>query len=778
MSNNSSSSEDNLFSFLLNKYLPFWPLFVGLLALALAVAWAYLRFMAVPVYEASATIIVKDTKKGVEESRMTRSMDAFISNNIVENEVKVMQSRASIMQVVKALHLYAPVFEEVPYKSMPAYNSSPITIVLQAPEKVKPVEKVYFSYDAGRKTVKVGRQQYPLHQWVQTPYGVMQFRPNPRKIKPVAGPLYFSLLSLKQAASSVSGRLSMLTENKLSTAVSMTMKDAVPERAEDILNHLIEAYTQVGIDNRNKLASSTLAFVENRLKLVGRELEDLEKQVVRYKATKGVVDLSEQGKQFLTSVEENERNLTHINLQLAVLEEVRKYIASRQATQSLSPSTLGIEDPVLTQLLEQLQALEVEYQKLKPTTAENNPILVSLTDEINRTRQRIQENVRNQKISLQTSRAKLVSTKNQYNTALQAIPQKERDLLEISRQQASKNEAYRFLLQKREEAVLSLAPSAEDTNFVDLAQASSLPVSPQPMYLYFIAAVVACACGVGLVSGKELLSDKVLFRSDIQEHTQIPIVGELSYLKQPPGEVFQEPGAAFIIEQFRQLRVTLGLYGRFFLKKKIVVTSNIPGEGKSFVSTHLAYSLAASGRRVALLDFDLRNPHTSRLFELYRAKGITEYLEEEIGPEEMIHATAFRNLFVVPAGAKVGDNTERLLNGRLEPFFAYLEEEFDYLIIDTPPIDLVSDAYLLSEFCDITLLVMRHAYTPKRMVQLLDQNKKLKSLENLALVFNGVKSRGLLKKHYGYGYGYGHENNYGARPYVARDLYKTNTKTT
>jgi capsular exopolysaccharide synthesis family protein len=776
MSNNSSSSEDNLFSFLLNKYLPFWPLFAVLLALAGAVAWGYLHHMAVPVYEASATIIVKDTKKGVEESRMTRSMDAFLSTNIVENEIKVMQSRSSLLHVVQELGLYAPVFEEKPYKSVPAYTSSPIRITLQETGKIKETEKVYFSFDAGQKTVTINNTRYPLGQWVKTPYGVMQFTRNDKQKQAAEGPLYFSLRTLKQATTDLAGKLTIQTENKLSTAVSLTLRDTVPERAEDVLNQLLQAYNQVGIDNRNKLAANTLAFVENRIKLVGRELENLEKQVVRYKSSKGVVDLSEQGKVYLSNVGANERNLTDINLQLAVLDKVDKYTASRSATQSMAPSTLGIQDPVLEQLLQRLYESEVQYQKLKATTAENNPILLSVTDEIDNTRRSIQENIQNQKVALQTSRARLLATRNQYNSALQTIPQKERDLVDISRQQASKNEAFRFLLQKREEAVLSLAPSAEDTNFVDLAQASVTPVSPQPMYLYVLALLGACAAGVAFVSGKELLTSKILFRSEIQENTSIPIVGELSYLKQPQGERFQEPTAAFIIEQFRQLRVTLGLYGRFFLKKKIVVTSNIPGEGKSFVSTHLAYSLAASGRKVALIDFDLRNPHTSRLFDLYKQKGITEYLMDEMELYEGVYPTAFNNLYVVPAGVKVGDNTELLLNGKLEAFFARLEKEFDYLILDTPPIDLVSDAYLLSEFSDITLLVMRHAYTPKRIVQRLNQNKKVQSMHHPAIVFNGVKSRGFVRQHYGYGYGYGHENNYGAKTYMAQD-FEPKTKT-
>jgi tyrosine-protein kinase Etk/Wzc len=218
------------------------------------------------------------------------------------------------------------------------------------------------------------------------------------------------------------------------------------------------------------------------------------------------------------------------------------------------------------------------------------------------------------------------------------------------------------------------------------------------------------------------------------------------------------------------MRVTMGLYGRTFTKKKIMVTSNIPGEGKSFVSSNLALSLASSGKRVILLDFDLRNPNTSVLFDNYKSEGIIEYLSGDIEPEKIIKETPFSNLRMIPAGINIGDHTELLLNGKLENLFNYLEEVFDYLIIDTPPVDLVSDAFLLSEFCDITLLVIRHAYTPKSLVQRLAQNNKLQRLHNVAIIFNGVKARGFVKGQYGYGYGYGYEQKYGDKTYRSRKV--------
>jgi tyrosine-protein kinase Etk/Wzc len=773
MTGTSPNQEENLHASFAHKFIPFWPLFAVLITISLAGAWAYLHYIAVPLYETSATIIIKDEKKGVDESRMTQSIDAFTSNNIVENEIKVIQSRALMQQVVDKLNLYAPIYEEQKFRAIPAYASSPIQIEVRNPEHVQEREKVHFTYLPSENKVKINTKKYPLGGWVTTPYGVMKFTRNAKQTSSTDAPLYFSIIAPKRAIDEISRNLTIQAENKLSTAVNFSLKDASPERGEAILNNLIEAYNQVAIIKRNKLAANTLDFVEKRIKMVGKELAELENKVVRYKSTQRVVNLSEQGKVFLNNVGENDRSIAEINQQLAVLDKVHRYILLKGNSDGIVPSTLGINDPVLSQLLHQLYEAETQYQRLKKTTGESNPILVSLVDEIEKLRPSILENIQNQRIALQASRANLSSTSSQYNAVLQTIPKKERELLEISRQLETKNNAYNFLLQKREETVLSYAPTAEDTRIVDMAQSSMGPVSPRPLYLYLIAAMMACVAGVALVSGSELVKGKLLFRSEIEKHTNAPIVAELAFVKNTTPGPFQAPTEAFTIEQFRQLRASLGLYGRTFSKKKIMVTSNIPGEGKTFVSTNLAYSLATSGKKVALLDFDLMKAATTARFDLEEQYGLIEFLKGEITPQAIIHPTQYDNLFVVPAGVEIGDHTELLLNGQLESLFAYLEMEFDYILVDTPPIDIVTGASLLAEYCNITLLVMRHSYTPKRILQGLTMSNKIKLLNNVAIVFNGVKPRGLFDKHYGYGYGYGHEYNYGEKAYQA---YKTRAK--
>ncbi|AMM51465.1 capsular biosynthesis protein [Rufibacter sp. DG15C] len=768
MTDQTNTQEEGLFDSLAHKYVPYWPMFLILFMLAMAGAWAYLHYLAIPTYETSATIIIKDEKKGVDESRMTQSIDAFTSNNIVENEIKVIQSRALTRQVIDDLGLYAPFYEEDKFKAIPAYSTSPIKVRLKIPEQAKEVEKVYFTFDKATQQVKIDGKKYPLNTWAETPYGEMMFLPNDKQSDQAELPLYFSIVHPKKVTDGIISSLSIQAENKLSTAVNLNFTDASPARGEDILNKLIEEYNQVAIDKRNDLAAKTLDYVNNRIILVGKELKELENQMVQYKSSRGVVDLSEQGKMYLSSVGESDRNLSDINLQLAILSEVEQYVMLKSNSAGMAPSTLGIKDPGLTQLLQKLYDSEIQYQRLKGTTAENNPVLLSVVSEIEQIRPSILDNIRNQRRALQASRASMASTSSRYNSQLQTIPRKERELLEISRQQATKNDAYNFLLQKREETVLSYAPTDEDTRIVDMAESSLYPVAPRSLYIYLIAAVMSCVLGVVMISGREMMNGKLLFLSEILSNTDIPVVAELQYTK-TKDKLHQKPTDGFVIEEFRHMRATIGLFGRTFVKKKIMITSSIAGEGKTYVSTNLAHSLASSGRKVALLDFDLRNPSTTRLFNLTNYKGITEYLMEDIEPYQIINSTESENLYVVPAGVFVGDSTELLLNGKLEDLFSYLENEFDYILVDTAPADIISGASILTEFCNMTLLIMRHGYTPKALVKRLPKNNKFKFMNNMAIVFNGVKPRGLFKGHHGIEYGYGYELNYGNNAYLAKN---------
>ena len=769
--NHKSAKSENLFSTLMDLFFPFWPLLPVILVVIFLLAWSYKKYQT-PTYDISATLIIKDEMKGVNNSKMLESMNPFDSKKIVENEIKVIQSRDLMKKVVDTMNLYAPFYEEKEFlglniKSVSAYNSSPIRIKLKNQDKIViqdgAAAKHYFTIDLSKKNVKVDGETYPLNQWVDSPFGEVMFFPNKNKAQQAKKPLYFVLVNPRSMTQGLLKSLEVTPPEKLSTVINLNLEDEVPNRGEDILNNLIQAYNQKGIDDRNKLAANTMKFIEDRIKNVEGELDELETEIKDYRSSKGLVDLSIQGRMYLEDAGQNDQRIADIELKLSVLDKVENYIQSKNNGGSIVPSTLGIDDPVLTQLLQKLYNSEMEYEGLKKTTAVNNPMLTSLADEIDKIRPNILDNVQSQKSNIQASLSNLYTNTGKYSSALKTIPEQERKLLEITRRKAVKNDLFAFLLQKREETALSYVPIYEDDTVITSAQASLTPVNPKGFKIYGIALFLGLGIWIAFVVIKEMLNKKILFRSEIEESTNLPVIGELSYLKGNKQLSSENPEDLHIMEQFRQLDAQLGLYSRTFRKKKILVTSSLSGEGKSFVSKNLSYSLAQSGKKVILLDMDFRKPNTSKTFNLKNHKGIIDYLKEVATLEELVVTSELDpNLDILPAGTQGGDHTQLLLNGKLELLFEKLSESYDYIIMDSAPLGLVSDANLLAEFSEVTLLVVRHDFTPKKIVERLDQNQADKHLQHVGIVFNGLKKRGFVKEDNGYGYGYSQRYGYGA----------------
>lgn len=754
---NIDDRENNFLGKMVFRYLPYWPLFVLLIAVAIAGAWVYLRFKT-PLYETTARLMIKDEKKGTENVKALEDLNLISNKKIIENEVEVIQSRTLLNEVVKNLHLYAPVYEKSTFRSVAAFTTSPVNIEVQNVDNIRPAKKVEFTHDAKSGKVAIEGVQYAMNQWVNTPYGTLRFVPNKKYVKASDGELYFSLVPLKDAASSIINNLAVKTSNKQSSILNLSLKDEVPERGENILNELIAAYNKSSIKDKNILATNTLAFVEDRLKSVEQDLNAIERKTQQYRSRKGAINIGEQGKLFLQNVSMNDQKLADINMQLAALGQVEGYVKSKNTDAGIVPSTLGVADPLLSQLLSKLYMSEVEYESLKKTTGEGNPQMQSLSKQIESIRPSILENIRSQKQSLLATRSNLSATNGSYNAMLQSIPEKERELIDINREQSIKNGIYSFLLQKKEETALSFASTVSDSRVVDPAESSPSPVSPKGKVVYLSALLMALFGGIGVVTARESLNKNILFRHEIESLTTQPIIGEIVAEKDNHDPiVIGETNKTFIAEQFRRLRTTLKFIGINPKNKRILVTSAISGEGKSFVATNLALSLALTGKKVVLMDCDLNNPSLNNKLKLHNEKGVTEYLQGTTEAEDIIRETDLHeNLFLISTGALPYNPSELLMNGRIEELLNYLNGVFDYIVIDTAPVSPVTDAYTLSPLCSATLFVIRHKYTPKVFVQRIDEENKINQLKNLAIVFNGIQSRGFGSKNYGYGYGYGY----------------------
>ena len=749
--------EENLFSLLLNRYIVYWPLFIITAALFLSCAFVYLRYTT-PKFEATATIIIKDEKKGADDSKAMDALNMINTKKIIENEIEVLQSKSIMNNVVKSLHLYAQVFQKGKIRNVSAYAFSPVTIMSSNPDSLKPVAQIWLKYDEKTHGITLNDKYVGvINEWLNTPFGKLKFVPNKRYSSFESDkPLYFSLNSTREVSNALLRDLQVISPNKLSSIISLTFQDEVPEKAEDVLNQLIYMYDRASVEEKNSLAKNTLQFVEERLNAVSKDLDSIEKTVQTYKTGTGASDISAQGQLYLQNVSNNDQELGKINMQLAVLDQVEDAVSQGSLNSGMSASTIGVTDPNLSQLLTDLKNKELEYEKLKKTVAENNPILVSLRDQINKIRPGIQDNLQNQRKNLEASRGNIKVTNSKYNSMLSSIPQKERQILEISRDQNVKNGIYSFLLQKKEESELSYASTFSDSRVINSAQASKFPVSPKKMFIFLGAILASLVIGILLVTFLEGFSTKVLYRKDLESMTEVKVIGEVAYNDAKDIKIIESGKRSIIAEEFRKIRTSLHHLGVDSSKKKLLVTSSIPGEGKSFVAANLAISNSLTGKKVALIDVDLHKPGLGKIFgKSTQDPGMGDFLTGKKKPEDIIKkANGYENLYFVSSGTLHESPSELLLNGKINEFIEYLESRFDMIIIDTAPSVLITDAFILSELCDTTLYVVRHNYTPKMLVKRIDENLEVNPLKNPAIIFNGVKKRGFFNNNYGYGYDY------------------------
>lgn len=746
-------SSVNMMDEISHKYIPYWPLLVILAIPCITLAWVYLKFKA-PVYEISATIQVKDEKKGVDENQVTESINMMAPKNIVENEVEVIHSKTFAEQVVKDLHLYAPTFISGKYNARSAYVSSPVVVQVDDPENLVQVEKVPYSYDFNKKTVQLGNRQYPIDAFVATPYGRLKFTQNPNFRKSEKGELFFSLVHPRIVTQGLHAALQVDATSKLSSVVKIKFKDPVPKRGEDIVNAVIRKYNEANVAQKTELARSTMAFLDQRIAKVVGDLNGVERRVQTYRSSNNVVNLTDQSRLYLQNVAMNDQKLADLNVQLSVLDQVEQYVNSKSASAGIVPSTLGVNDPMLTKLLERYYDAGLQYERMKATTAENNPALQQVITQVNTLRPSILENVRNQRINLQASRNNLALTNDGYNSMLGSIPAKERQLIDVSRQQGTLSTLYNFLLQKREQTALAYSSSISDSQVIDVAQASVAPVSPNKMFAYGAALVLAVLLTIGYIVNRDILSSKVLFRNDIVKHTAYPLLGEVSYVRKGKQLLLTGSDYSHVQDEFRQMSIAAGLFGKDNKYKKILVTSSGEGEGKSLIVANMALALANTNKKVLLIDANIADARLSRTFKAVNTTGLSDYLLGEIShPAEIIKQTGYRNLAVIPAGELQANPSDLFLNGNMEILLQYLENQFDFILTDAPAVNPTTDAYILSALSDLTLYVVRHRATAKSVIKKLDETNELKPLKNLALVFNGVKSRGFILKSSGYGYG-------------------------
>lgn len=724
--------------------------YVIFVVFAITIAFLYKKFTS-PYFEAKAQLIIKDEKKGNEDSKLMESLNLISSKKIIENEIEVIKSRPILQRVVNKLHLYAPIYKSNLFGKFSGYEVSPIHIELINPEKiVSNTNNIKFKYNKFKNNIILDDSLiYPINSWIKTTFGTLRFVKKEILSNSFSyshdSLFYFKLLNNESIINKISNNLKVTSTNKLSSIINLEYKDHTPRLSEDVLNEIIFSYNLFISNEKNNLAKSTLSFIDKRLLVIGQDLDSIENKVQLYKEGSNAVDISTQGQIFLENVSINDQQLSDLDNKIAVIQELDVMIDRNTFNNPISvgsfPSTLGILDPSITKLVENLNTFELEYDKLKKTVAENNPLIIAIIDQINNTKYKIRENISTYKRSLETSKLNLLNTNLNYNRLLKSIPIKEQNLLEISRDKEIKSNIYSFLLEKREESEIAYASTLTNNSTITPAFASSTPVSPNNLFILGSLIFTIIAIPMGIVSIKDNFSNSIQDRSDIEPFTNIPIIGEIIHNEPEDQKLLESGNHTPNYESFRKLRYALSSRGIGRKSKKLLITSSISGEGKSYISTNLALSFSDVGKKVILIDFDFKNATLTSFFQLNNEPGLTDYLSGNAEEYHIVnHLKEFNNIFFIPTGSFSNNTTNLLENGNITNLFKYLEDNFDLIIIDTSPFLHIADSMLLTSYSDLTMFIIKQGYSPKDIMNFYNNHINPEFFDNTVILYNGVTS--------------------------------------
>lgn len=718
-------------------YLRQWPWFVLSLSLALAGAYAFLLYKQ-PVYRIQASLLLQDEKRGNTQTNPLKELEVYSPKKVVENELEVLHSFTLMNRVVSDLHLDIRYFEKTSVGKRELYTDSPVRLLIESGNPTLYKKLLTLDFPTS-ETVRINEQAYPINQSVQTPYGRLRVITR-QPVGPATKTLLVQAMPQASAVDMYLANLKAEPTSKTSTVIHLTLDDAVPQKGEAILNALINEYNQAAITDKNKVATNTLRFVENRLRIVSGELAGIEKGVEKYKATLGITDLSAQAQSLLQTTTQNDTQLNQVNIQLASLNDLQKFVNMQADKRGSTPATVGLSDPVLLGQIDKLSQLELERDQKLQTTTPENPMLQSLDNQIKATRNNISQNISTMKSMLTNSQVQYLAKNQKMEGAIRAIPQRERALVDITRQQTIKNDLYDYLLKKREEMAVTFASAIGDSRTIDAAKSSASPVKPVPVVIYALFGLVGLLIPTAAVAGKGALNTRISRRNEVEDSTQIPILGEVMSKRNRDTLVVAPHNRSVIAEQIRTIRTNLQLGRADVTESQVLLcTSSISGEGKSFISLNLGASLAMLRQPTVIIEMDMRVPRLHQSFNIDNSVGLSTYLNGEATLEEVLQPVPGNpNYFIIPSGPLPPDPSELLSSPLVNQLLQLLRERFSYIILDAPPIGIVTDAQVVASYADSTLFIVRHGVTPKHSLKMLDMLHREQRFQNMRIILNAV----------------------------------------
>ncbi|PKW20281.1 GumC family protein [Flavobacterium lindanitolerans] len=761
----------------IEKYLVHWKWFLLSVIVVLGLAFLYLRY-STPLYKATATILVKDDKKGGLASELSVLSDLGVgtSKSNVDNEVEILKSRTLTEKTVSKLHLNIHYLSHGRVKSSELYKASPIVVVYSpANEQYKKEVHTFTIESVNANKFKLFKTEdkelgtFSYGSLIKIPEGTLSVT----KVD-IADKSSFSIdcniYPVETMTTYYRGALGISPVGKNTSVIELSVVDQNSQRAADFLNTLVEIYNDDAIEDKNLVAEKTSQFISTRLGLITDELTDVEKDVEGFKKQNNLTDIPTEATMFLENASEYEKKQIETEIQLNVVASMRQFLNS-SGPGDLIPSNLLSTQSEASELIMEYNRLVIEYNRIAAGATAENPVVVNAAKKIQAMKSNISQSLARMQSSLTITKKNLDQQGSVLGNKKAKVPRLEREFRIIDRQQKVKEALYLYLLQKREETALTLAATEQSAKVIDSSYFSGIPVSPKKSMIYLIALVIGLAIPAAIIYLQELLNTKIKSRLDIEKRLAIPFLGDVPK-SDSHEEMINTNSRSGSAEAIRIVRTNLEfmLTGTSTERGKVIfVTSTIPGEGKTFISVNLAGTIALSGKKVLLVGMDIRNPKLAEYIPI-RSEGVTNYLSKQDKDlsSYITRLDNFEDFHVLSSGVIPPNPVELLMNDKINKMFAELKETYDYIIVDTAPVSVVTDTLLIAKNADAFIYVVRANYLDKRLLHVPEMFYNQKKLPNMSLVLNATE---VMNKGYGYGYGYGYGADVEVKPWY-KTLFK------
>ncbi len=768
-----------------------WQWIVVSVALCLAVTYIYLRYTT-PVYRVSAKLLVKDnSNEGYYRSKSplasVDNLGVFSNSNGIDNEMEILKSTFISEEAVKNLNLCTMYYRKTRFRWQYLYKTQPITasfnpslvddieypilLDIKADDDSYTVKGEYYlpqpeDEDVEPQKAEINRSISKLPARINTVYGAITLNQNGKRVLDDGERMQIIIYPLGMLARRYAAALGVEQSNKYTTIAVLSLNDISTARGLDYLNALVDAYNKQANDDKNEIALRTEEFINERLFKVEEELGTTDAAVERFKKNNKLIELNLSASETMKNSNDYDQKLIDTNMQIALINSLSTYIDREENKYQVIPSNIGLTDQSTTSLISNFNRLSLERSSMLRTASDINPALRPITLQLDELYQSIREAMAQAKNSLEIQRNSILRQYNIYQSQISNSPEQQRVMAEIGRQQDVQTALYTMLLQRREENSISLAATANKGQLIDKA-ISNGKVRPRKKIVMLIAFIVGLFIPIGILYLLRLFRYKIEGHDDVTKLTTLPIIADVPIandVKKSVGEIVVFENSNSTMEEiFRSMRTNL----QFMLQegqKVIMSTSSISGEGKTFITSNLAISFALLGKRVVLVGMDIRKPRLSELFQIHNHhNGITPLLSLANPTRDDVLAQVVKsnvndNLDILMAGPIPPNPAEILGRQQLDKVIDILKAEYDYVLLDTAPVGLVTDTLIINRVADLTITVLRADYTPKENVRMLNSLAKEGKLANTAIVINGID---MSRKKYGYYYGYGKYAHYG-----------------